>query len=258
MQKIDTQIPIERFDRVRSTNLLARQRVVSGELGGRPRLFVARRQEAGLGRFGRRWASPVGGLWCTLAWPVGRDPVRVIDGLGLRLGLACVHVIDRVLAAHSEGRRAQLKWPNDVLIDGKKVLGLLAEVIQSQGGTHILVGVGVNGNFPASALPADLRPAATTLLDQIGCQTDLNRLIDDLRARLRDALMREGLDAGTLADLRDRLFGVGQTVTIALGPGETRTGALTGLDKHGRLVLETEAGPWTAPPGAELAHTCCH
>lgn len=253
MREIDLHIPIERHGSVESTGLIARRAVQSCDLSDQPRLFLAETQTAGVGRFGREWASPRGGLWGTLVWPLTLNPERALDGLGLRLGLACVHAIDHELAAHGCGARVQLKWPNDVLLAGKKVLGLLTEVMKHNGRTYVLVGVGINGDFCVVDLPPAIRPGATTLRDVIGREPNMTRLIDDLRVRLREALMEEGLGEHVLAEARERLFGIGANVTIRLGDGSIQTGVLKGLDAHGRLMLDQNDGEWTAPPGAELA-----
>lgn len=254
MRDIDRDIPIERHDEVESTSLVARRLVEAGRIVDAPRLIVGTRQTAGRGRFGRAWASPAGGLWCTLIWPIRGQPDRILDGLGLRLGLACLHAIDHELAAHGKGARVELKWPNDVLINGRKVLGLLAEIVRHDGRAYALVGVGVNGDFPVEALPPELRERATTLHEVIGPNVHLNRLIDDLRIRLRDALTTEGIDAESIAEIQERLHGVGEPATVTLPDGGAKTGTLKGLDGAGRLTLEIDGEPWRAPVGAELAH----
>ena len=89
-----------KLDTIDSTNRYARAEVESGRLSADgATVFVAARQTGGVGRFGRAWASPLGGLWYTLAWPVVGD---VLDGLGLRVGVACVEFV-RGLVAEAAG-----------------------------------------------------------------------------------------------------------------------------------------------------------
>lgn len=252
MRDIDVEIPIEHLDEVDSTSLLARRLVEEGEIGDQARLLIAARQTGGVGRFGRRWESPAGGLWMTLIWPVNLDIRRVVDGLGLRIGLACVHAIEHVLATHGHGEDVRLKWPNDVLIGGRKVLGTLCEVIEHDGKPFALVGVGINANFPITDLPEELRHDATTLQTVTDGPVVLDRLVDDLRERLRAALMSEGVSTPELEDLRHHLFGVGSQVQVKLGDGSEQRGRLLGLDEQGRLQLDTAEGEFTAPSGAEL------
>ncbi len=255
MRQIDAEIPVEHYDETDSTSALARRKIDAGEIGAGPIMLVAKRQTGGVGRFGRAWASPAGGLWCTIVWPVQRDLARALDGLGLRLALACARSIEHELAAHGRSADVRIKWPNDVLIDGRKVLGVLAEVHRRDGKPYLLVGVGVNADFPASDLPAELINRATTLRDVLGRSPNVQRLIDDLRVRVREAVLADRLDTHTLAEVRERLFGVGSRAVVTLSPGETITGVLVGLDDKGAPILRTDAGERTAPPGAELAHT---
>jgi len=254
IRDIDVLVPIERYDEVESTSRLARQAVESGELGDQARLFVASRQTAGVGRFGRRWESPAGGLWCTLAWPVNLSPRRVLDGLGLRIGMACVHTVEQTLGAHGHGEGVTLKWPNDVFVKGKKVLGVLTEVIERRGKTYALVGVGVNGNFPVADLPAELQDAATTLMDIVHGRVNLDRVLEGLRMRLCEALMTEGVSPQLLIDLRSHLHGVGRQVTITLPDKTKKTGELLGVGDDGRLRLRIGDEEYAAPSSAELHH----
>jgi len=253
MQEIDVQIPIERFEEVPSTNQMAREAVESGEIGDHARMFVAGRQTSGRGRFNRAWASPPGGLWCTLVWPVNLSPKRVVEGLGLRVGLACVDAVEHILAAHGHDADVRLKWPNDVLINGKKVLGVLCEVIEHAGKTYVLAGVGVNVDFPVTELPEEMQADATTLRDVVHGPVRVERLLQDLRVKLRDALMQEGLGPGTLAQLRQRLYGVGRHASVVLPSGKRLEGELKGVTDDGRLRIDTSDGEEVAPPGAELA-----
>ena len=247
-------IPQERRTVVDSTSLWARRAVETCGPASAPRLYIADQQTGGVGRFGRSWASPVGGISCTLAWPIVKDPAGVLDGLGLRLALACLHTIDNELTANSCVCRAQYKWPNDVLIDGKKTLGLLAEVVTTRDRTIVLVGVGINSDFSADDLPTAVRDRATTLLDVIGAPPNSGRMLESLVSHLRSALLERGLPRATLNELRDRLFGVDQPATVTLADGAQKTGTLVRLDDRGCPVLQIDGREWTAPMGAELSH----
>lgn len=249
-------IAIERQDTVDSTSARARRLVDSGGFGDRPRLFVALEQTEGVGRFGRVWASPIGGLWMTLGWPVTVTAAEVLDGLGLRIGLELLHAIDHTLAGHGHDSDVRIKWPNDILIGGRKVAGVLCETIRIDATTHILVGVGINGNFPIDALPEELRTTATTLLDEIGGCVDLDRLLEDLVDRLACALTAHGITGGAIEEIERRLHGVGETASVTLPDRTTLTGTLLGLTRDGRLRLQTGDGEISLPSGAELAPNC--
>lgn len=245
-------IEVEPLGIVDSTSRHARRLIEGGGFGDRPRVFVADEQTGGVGRFGRAWASPPGGLWMTLVWPLkGSGAPGVLDGLGLRVGLAMLRAVDRALGGSDRG--ATLKWPNDILINGRKVAGALCETV-SQGQTvFILIGVGINANFHASILPESLRTNATTLEDVLGARTDLDALRTDLVERLAGALGSEGYDDATHEAISSRLHGVGAPAVVTMPDRTVIEGTLLGLKRDGRLRLATAQGEITLPSGAELA-----
>lgn len=244
------------FRRTESTQSLARA-WVAGEEGceREPVLFVADEQTGGVGRFARAWASPIGGLWCTLAWPLDK---AVLDGLGLRLGVACTEFVASLLhPAHAE--RVRMKWPNDVLIDGRKVLGVLAEYVPGAVGRNgekegwLMVGVGLNANFPDEPLPPPVRDTATTLQSAAGLTIDLAGAALLLAGALADAIP-PGADAGrTVERARVLLHGIGEHARVTLPGGEKIDATLIGLDAAGDAVVETDGSRWVLPGGAVIA-----
>ena len=136
---------------VSSTN--DRARVLAGEGWPVPAVVVADRQSAGRGRRGRRWVSdsPLG-LWFTVAWEVGES---VVGGLPLRVGLGVARGVESVVP----GLRVKVKWPNDLVVNGRKLGGVLCE----RCGVHVLVGVGLNLNHERGDFPLALETAATSI-----------------------------------------------------------------------------------------------
>lgn len=126
-------------------------------------VVVAEEQTAGRGRDGRTWRSPLGGVWLGMLL---RPPVSTAGALSLRVGLVLADVVDELIG---RGDRARLKWPNDVLVDDRKIAGILCEG-RWQGDTlqWMAVGIGVN---VANAIPADLGERAIAL----------NELLPDVR-----------------------------------------------------------------------------
>lgn len=248
-------VPVLRLSVVDSTNRLAKEAVEGGRLRG-PGWFLADRQTGAYGRFGRAWHSPEGGLWCTLAWPAANDDAaRLIEGLGLRVGVATLHAVSAALersGGSSSGVR--LKWPNDVLINGKKVAGVLCEATGTREATWLVVGVGVNVNNDPNALPGPVRVPATSVAAEAGGPVDLEALFEDLADRVVKVIEPRSLAMETLAIVASRLFGIGETVTVRLPDGAERSGRLTGLSDDGRLVIVTPEGRFTAPHGTEIAH----
>jgi BirA family transcriptional regulator, biotin operon repressor / biotin---[acetyl-CoA-carboxylase] ligase len=195
-------------------------------------------QSAGRGRLGRRWTAPPGtALLCSVLLRPPRG--SRIAQLSLVGGLATAQTVEEAL-----GRPAQLKWPNDVLVDGCKVAGLLAEARDGV----VVLGVGLNVNQTAAELPADARVAAASLRTVDGAERDRDALLAVLLERLEAAYaawLTGGLQAlhGELAS-RDGL--AGRAVSV-----DGRTGLALGIDREGRLVLDSgpvESGEVTLLP----------
>ena len=209
------------FRLVESTNERARRLAGRGAPHGT--LVTAREQSAGRGRQGRTWTAPPGrALLCSL---ILHDPPRLLP---LAAGVAVAEVV---------GQRAEVKWPNDVLLAGRKVAGILVEGRPQEG--WAVVGIGLNVAVRESDFPPELRDRAGTL----GLTTDdvepaLERLLDGLERWLTapsDAVL------GTLRE-RDALLG--RQVRWAGGEGEA-----AGVDGEGRLVVATGNGQMTLEAG---------
>lgn len=241
-----------RAEETDSTSAWARREIEQGTLGDGAALFIAERQTNGRGRFTRSWVSPSGGLWCTLAWPYSVErAMRALDGLGLRIGVACVGALrDVVGGAHAQ--RVRLKWPNDALIDGGKCAGVLVEALSHGGRTWALVGVGVNANNDIDDLPDDVRARAATLRGAVGGPVNLDALARTLVRRLSEALSRDGIDPESVAAARDALFGVGMSCVVTLPNRRSVRGVLAGLRDDGAPVFNTDEGEFVPPRGVEI------
>jgi len=187
-------------------------------------LVVAERQTAGRGRQGRVWHSPPGGLWLGVVIRPHAPPEP--GPLALRVGLAVAETLARFLPA---GTRVGVKWPNDVLLDGSKVGGVLCEARWLAGETRwVAVGVGIN---LTNATPTDVPYGATAA-------GDLPR--EQVAVALAEAIagMRDdaGLDADELVRLGrlDALRGRRLTEPLA--------GIARGIAADGALVIETARG----------------
>ncbi len=251
-------------DTTDSTMLDARRAIEHGPLRELTS-FMAKEQTGGVGRFGRAWSSPKGGLWMTLAMPVEPEMLpEMLDGLGLRIGVAALETIEqacRTLSAELGGSdsgesprspRVTLKWPNDVLLNGKKVAGVLVEVFRAHEKPHVLIGVGVNANFSTRDLPEELRGRATTILAELGAPVGLHSLHDSLARALFLAASRRGVPAKTLARARESLAGVDEPVKITVANGSPIEGTLLGLSDAGNPLVMTGRGEVEAPSGSEM------
>ncbi len=204
---------------------------------------VAAEQRAGRGRHGRQWSSPPGNLYASLLLI---DPCEAAAApqLGFVAGVA-VH--EAVEAATGIGTpRLALKWPNDLLLDGGKVSGLLIEGHALRGGgLAIVVGIGVNvASGPTGT------PYPTASLQNVRPGLAREALFQALSDRFAACFAswqnaRRTRPADSFAAIRrlwlERAAGLGTAVTLRLPSGERR-GTFAGLDPRGRLELRTEAG----------------
>lgn len=163
-------LTINRLDEVSSTQESAKQLAEAGAVEGT--VVVARTQERGRGRLGRRWLSPPGGLWFSIVLRPTCPPARVA---GLTL-LAAVSVANAVRSVTKI--EAGIKWPNDILIGGRKVGGILTEMTAEMNVVkYVVLGVGLNVNIDTSGFPHDLLMPATSLKEEAGRQVDLEKLL---------------------------------------------------------------------------------
>jgi BirA family biotin operon repressor/biotin-[acetyl-CoA-carboxylase] ligase len=204
-----------------STNERARELAATGAPHGT--LVTASEQTAGRGRQGRTWTAPAGrALLCSL---IVREPPRLLP---LAAGVAVADVV---------GERALLKWPNDVLVDGRKVAGILVEGRPAE--SWAVVGIGLNVALSEDDFPAELRGRAGTLgLDPAAIEPTLAALLSALE-RWIDAAPDELLSA---VRARDALFG--EPVRWAQG-----TGRGAGIDPGGKLIVTTADGEVTLDAG---------
>ncbi len=174
---------VVRLDAIDSTNLEAQRRWKAQAPNTEPIVVRADTQTAGIGRNGRNWESPVGGLWLSIAWPTLLPPDRY-EVLTPIIGEA----VTRALTA-TTGLHCHMKWPNDVLIGERKLAGVLCQSILDTGPRCVVVGIGINVNFSANSLPRSLRMPATTLQDELGRSFDLDQLevllVEEVIASLR-------------------------------------------------------------------------
>ena len=223
---------ISRFDQVQSTNDLVRDAAEQGEAEGL--VIAAQEQLAGRGRMGRRWIVPRGtSLQCSILLRPPLAPQHA-SRLMQMAALAVARTLERELHL-----QPTLKWPNDVLLDGKKVCGILTESsIVGETLAYVILGIGLNVNYTMRAYP-ELAPFATTLQDVLGYAVELPCLE---RALLHesDALYARICNGESLVDeYRARLAMLGQPIRV-LERGEILQGIAEDVDADGALILKQD------------------
>jgi len=157
---------------VDSTNNLAKEFAGRGEVEGT--VIISEEQSSGKGRLERTWTSPQGGVWLSI---ILRPKVLPSEASRFTL-LAAVSVAK---AIEKLGIEPEIKWPNDILIDGKKVCGILLELsAQPDKVDYLIIGFGINANVKKSKLPRESRARATTLAEVLGEKVNRQNLVADL------------------------------------------------------------------------------
>lgn len=197
-----------------STNDLASKFALDGAPHGLT--VIAEQQTTGRGRFGRSWISPRGGIWFTVLL---RDAlsVDICSGLPLTGALAVARTLDSRLRV-----RARVRWPNDVVVDSRKVAGILVET-KSKGNEldYALLGIGINANFPASMITSS-NSRAVSLLDLVGSHSDRESVISStlLEIEYLNELLASKHSESVIGLLEKFDYSVGKGVSVKLKRGE--------------------------------------
>jgi BirA family biotin operon repressor/biotin-[acetyl-CoA-carboxylase] ligase len=225
------------FQETTSTNDVAARLARGGTAEGA--VVFAESQTKGRGRMGRPWISPAGkGLWFTVLLRPDIPPQETT-----RLTVAAATALSRAITLQT-GLRPEIKWPNDILIRGRKVAGILtemhAELDQVQ---EVLLGIGMDVNLAADDLPESLRRTATSLKIETGQKVNRAELaVAAMRELDRDyQAVAEGQFAGLAEQWEERCTTVGCQVAIRVGDRVIR-GRAESLDDDGALLVRGAHG----------------
>jgi BirA family biotin operon repressor/biotin-[acetyl-CoA-carboxylase] ligase len=221
---------IEHVPTATSTNDLARQRTEAGTPPGL--VVIADTQTEGRGRAGRSWQDqPGGGLLVSVTSPIPRGDATLVP---LAAGLAVADAVRR------QGLHVALKWPNDVLVNGRKLAGVLVERLD----TALVIGIGIDVDWRAVDRAGQLAEW-TSIAEEAGRDVDrwdvLTDVLRSLDAWLRD--VDEGDAERLLAQYQLDCATIGARVTVTTPAGDVVEGRAIGLDATGALGVDTERGP---------------
>ncbi|SNB45733.1 biotin--[acetyl-CoA-carboxylase] ligase [Geobacter sp. DSM 9736] len=225
------------YREIESTNETAYQLAEEGAAEGT--VVLAEAQRLGKGRLGRRWESPDGvNLYCSV---ILRPPIAPMQAAQLTFSSAVA--VARAIEQETD-LRPLIKWPNDVLVNGRKVAGLLNELsAETEQVNFIILGIGVNLNMTCDQFPMELRHPATSLLleqekavDRQSFTRVLLRSLDDLY----DSFLANGYKP-----IRDEWLArstvMGRSVRVTVQEREV-TGVVIGIDEYGALLLQVGEG----------------
>lgn len=221
-----------------STNILARRLAEEGAPEGS--LVITENQIKGRGRMGRAWSSTPGlGLWFSL---VLRPKVSLEALAGLTI-LTAVELTRSI--RETTGIQVAIKWPNDLVWQGRKLVGILAELSAEMGLVHYLVlGIGVNVNHESGDFPPELADKAVSLRQIKGAPLERKGLLQSFLANFEAGYQRQfdsAVMAETIAYAREHSATLGKEVVINQGYGRTRRGTAVDLDWDGSLLLRESA-----------------
>jgi BirA family transcriptional regulator, biotin operon repressor / biotin---[acetyl-CoA-carboxylase] ligase len=226
---------IQFLSEVASTNTLAMEMAADGTPEGT--VVIADTQTSGKGRLGRKWISPKGNLYLSVVLrpniPIHKAPLITLTG-----AVAVASAIRTTC-----GLEAGIKWPNDILISGKKVSGLLTEMSAEQDRIrHIVLGIGVDVNMEMGELPPEVRSITTTLAVESGAKINRTELLQQvLRDLERWYQMFLSNHADVLEEWKKLNMTVGSRITVS-GAGEELDGLAQGVDSDGRLIVRLDDG----------------
>ncbi len=239
---------IESVDSTGSTNADLASLARAGEPEGH--VLVAAEQTAGRGRLDRTWVSPPGSSLSLSMLLTPRHEFPRWGWLSLLTGMAVASALEDIAP---EPSRVKLKWPNDVLIDGGKVCGILSERIEHPSGARAVVGLGLNLELQRDELPV---PTATSLSLE-GFPVHREEIVAGVLRHMEHYYSRWQASGTLAAEYRARCSSVGSDLTITVAPDIVVRGRGYGVDEFGRLQVATATGIETFAVG-DVVHARMH
>ena len=235
------------YDEIDSTNTQIKR--LAEEDAPHGTLAVADYQSRGKGRRGRAWDSPHGSaIYMSILFRPEIRPDRA-SMLTLVIGLSVTQAIRSNL-----GLQAQIKWPNDVVLNGKKLVGILTEMSAQMNYIEYLVtGIGINANL--REFPEELEDKATSLQKEIGHKVNRSALIAECMEKIEEnyeIFVKTQDLSGLMAAYQEALVNQDQQVRV-LEPGHEYTGVARGINAMGELLVEKEDGTITEVYAGEVS-----
>lgn len=221
------------FNEVMSTNTIAKFLSMNGV--GNGAVVISEKQTKARGRSGKNWESPLGGVWLSIILNpnVNHSKIPLIT---LATGVTVENTLKRIGV-----KNAEIKWPNDILIHGKKVCGILTEAITSFNTIEsVIIGVGIDANISIENFPEELRENMTTLNDEIGEKVDENLLIKlflEEFEKISEQFINEEYET-ILKEWRKNSYTIGKIVEVHEPFSKPYDGYVLGISRDGSLVVE--------------------
>ena len=221
------------FNEVSSTNTLARFLSMNGIADGS--VIISEKQTNARGRSGKSWESPLGGVWLSIVLNPHVDYAK-LPLITLATGVAVAKTLEKIGVENPE-----IKWPNDIMINGKKVCGILTEAITKLNTIeNVIIGVGIDANLEIEDFPEELQEGTTTLKKELGRKGNENLLIKTFLEefeKISELFDHEGYEE-ILKEWRKRSYSIGKIVEVREPFNKNYDAYVLGVSREGALIVE--------------------
>ena len=221
------------FKEVQSTNTIAKFLSANGAPDGS--VIISERQTAAKGRSGKSWESPLGGVWLSIVLNPHVDHSK-LPLITLATGVAVAKTLEKIGIENPE-----IKWPNDIFINGKKTCGILTEAIAKFNTIeNVIIGVGIDVNVDIDNFPETLKEGSTTIEKELGERISESYLIKTFLEEfenISDLFDNEGFEA-ILKEWRKRSYSIGKIVEVREPFNKYYDGYVIGINREGALIVE--------------------
>ncbi|WP_407412859.1 biotin--[acetyl-CoA-carboxylase] ligase [Methanobrevibacter sp.] len=221
------------FNEVSSTNTVARFLSDNGVENGT--VVISEKQTNARGRSGKSWESPLGGIWLSIILTPDVDHSK-LPLITLATGVAVAKTLEK-----SGVKNPEIKWPNDIMIGGKKVCGILTEATAKFNTIeNVIIGVGIDSNLNIGDFPKEMQDGTTTLSIELQEKVQENELIKLFLKEfeeISELFNHEGYEE-ILKEWRKRSYSIGKIVEVRAPFNKNYDGYVVGIGKEGALIVE--------------------
>lgn len=220
------------YDQVKSTNQIAKDQAENNASEGT--IVIAEKQSAGKGRVGRKFSSPQGGIWLSCVLRPNLKPVLATRATYI-VSFALAKTIDKLTTL-----RPKIKWPNDILINGSKVSGILTEMgAELDQINYLIVGIGINANIAKDKLPKDVSDRATTLYHELEAPINRVQFVQEFLAEIETSYSQINDFKAVLKNWKDYAYTLGQEVVVSSSRKEFY-GTAVDIADDGALIIDID------------------
>ena len=221
------------FKEVSSTNTVARFLSMNNIADGS--VIISEKQTDARGRSGKAWESPLGGVWLSIVLNPHVDYSK-LPLITLATGVAVAKTLEKIGVENPE-----IKWPNDIIINDKKVCGILTEAVTKFNIIeNVIIGVGIDANLDIEQFPNELKEGTTTLKNELGRKGNENLLIKlflEEFEEISELFDHDGFEE-ILKEWRKRSYSIGKIVEVREPFNKTYDAYVLGISREGALVVE--------------------